>query len=54
MTSTILLCTADEILRLIRSGECNPETNVLPLSQAFEVLCEYYGVDPHWAPNDVY
>jgi hypothetical protein len=54
MTNTILLATADEILALIRSGECKSETNVLPLEQAFEVLCDYYGVDPHWAPNDVY
>lgn len=54
MTNTILVCTPDEILKMIQSGECKPETNVLPLNKAFEVLCEHYGVDPHWAPNDVY
>jgi hypothetical protein len=26
----------------------------ITLEGLFQVLCEYYGVSPHWSPTDVY
>lgn len=54
MSDPIILCTKDEMLAMHQRGEIASEGHVLDLQTLFEVLCEYYGVNPHWEPNDVY
>jgi len=52
---TILICTKDELLAIVDSGEVTEETLPIPLSCLFDILLEHYGYDPYWpAPNDVY
>lgn len=51
----IIVCTQDELDKMIDSGEIkDEETSILKLSVLFDVLCEHYGVNPHWQPNDIY
>jgi len=54
MSDIIILCTKDELVAMAERGEIADRGNVLDLHALFEVLCEHYGVNPHWEPNDVY
>lgn len=54
MSDIIILCTKDELVAMAERGEIASEGNVLDLQALFDVLCEHYGVNPHWEPNDVY
>lgn len=51
---TIIVCTPDEMLKMLDSGEITDDVPCLTLTQVFEVMCDYYGVNPHWQPNDIY
>lgn len=42
------------MLRLVELAEADADAIRIDLQQLFDVLCEYYGVDPYWSPNDVY
>lgn len=46
--------TKEELQELFSKGLVDEDCPTLTLDQVFEILCEHYGVDPHWAPNDVY
>ena len=35
-------------------GEIEGDGYVITTQGLFDVLCEHYGVNPHWEPNDVY
>lgn len=50
----IVVCTKEELLAMHKAGEIEGDGYVIPMHALFEVLCEYYGVDSHWQPNDVY
>jgi|LakMenEpi13Sep09_1017268.scaffolds.fasta_scaffold14451_2 hypothetical protein len=54
MSDTIIICTTEEMLAMHERGEISDQGGVITLSILFEFLCDYYGVDPHWQPNDVY
>ncbi len=51
---TIIICTPDELLRMHSRGEVGETGFCITLEALFEVLCECYGVNPHWNPTDVY
>lgn len=53
-TETIVICTKDEMVAMHERGEVNGDGFVIDMKVLFEVLCDYYGTDPHWQPNDVY
>jgi hypothetical protein len=52
--NTIILCTEQELSAMYARGEIGPNGYVLGMSDLFEVMCDYYHVDPGWSPNDVY
>lgn len=54
MVNPIIICTKDELLAMHQRGEISDEGQVIDLQDLFEILCEYYGVNPNWEPNDVY
>lgn len=54
MSDTVIVCTPDELIDMHKRGEISSDGAVITLPILFELLCEYYGVDPHWQPNDVY
>lgn len=54
MDDTIIICTPDEMIAMHERGEISSSGRVITLSVLFETLCDYYGVDSHWQPNDVY
>jgi hypothetical protein len=54
MSNNYIICTEDEMLRLVELAEADADAIRIDLQQLFDVLCEYYGVDPYWSPNDVY
>ena len=54
MNDPIIICTQDEMIALHERGEINSEDGVISLQVLFELLCDYYGTDSHWQPNDVY
>ena len=54
MANTIILCTKEELLAMADRGEIDGEDPIITTEIVFDVLCEYYGVNPHWEPNDVY
>jgi hypothetical protein len=54
MSNNYIICTEDEVLRLVELAEADADAIRIDLQQLFDVLCEYYGVDPYWSPNDVY
>jgi hypothetical protein len=54
MDDTIIICTPDEMRTMHERGEISSSGQVITLPILFEVLCEHYGVNPHWSPNDVY
>ena len=54
MNDTIILCTKEEMIAMHERGEIPDEGHVVTVEVLFEVLCEHYGVNPHWEPNDVY
>ena len=51
---TIIICTKDELIAMHERGEIEGDGYVITTQGLFDVLCEYYGVNPHWEPNDVY
>lgn len=51
---TIIVCTKDELIAMHEAVEVNGDEVVIGMDALFEVLCEHYGVDSHWQPNDVY
>jgi hypothetical protein len=53
-TETLIICTKEELLAMHKRGEIEGEGFVITTEALFEVLAEYYGVNPHWQPNDVY
>lgn len=53
-TETLIICTKEELLAMQQRGEIEGEDFVITTEKLFEVLAEYYGVNPHWQPNDVY
>ena len=52
--SVVIIATPDEIYSLLKDGKVTEDTPCLTLSQVFDVLLEYYGYEPGFAPNDVY
>jgi hypothetical protein len=54
MSDTIIICTPDEMIAMHERGEISSSGQVITLPILFEFLCDYYGVNPHWSPNDVY
>lgn len=50
----VILCTEDELLKIIESQEVSEDSAVLNLSTLFDVLLEHYGYDSYWPTNDVY
>jgi hypothetical protein len=54
MSDIIILCTKDELVAMCEQGEIDGDARVITTEIVFDVLCEHYGVDPHWSPNDVY
>lgn len=54
MDDKIIICTKEELLAMHERGEVGSEGSVIDLQVLFDVLCEHYGVNPHWEPNDVY
>ena len=50
----IIICTPDELTAMHRRGEVGDTGFCISLEALFEVLCEHYGVNPYWCPNDVY
>ena len=54
MDETIIICTKDELIAMHERGEIKGDGYVITTEGLFDVLCEYYGVNPHWEPNDVY
>jgi hypothetical protein len=52
--STVIICTIEELERMAKNKEIDENGYILHLRDLFEVLCDYYGVDPYWTPNDVY
>jgi hypothetical protein len=54
MSDTIIICTPDEMITMHERGEISSLGQVITLPILFEFLCDYYGVDSHWQPNDVY
>lgn len=53
-TETLIICTKEELQAMHQRGEIGDEGFVITTEKLFEVLAEYYGVNPHWQPNDVY
>ena len=53
-TETIIICTKDELVAMHQRGEVEGDGYVITTEALFEVLCDYYGTDSHWQPNDVY
>jgi hypothetical protein len=53
-TETLIICTKEELVAMHKRGEIEGEGFVITTEALFEVLAEYYGVNPHWSPNDVY
>lgn len=51
---TIVICTKDELLAMHERGEVGETGLCIDMKSLFEVLCDYYGTNPHWSPNDVY
>lgn len=51
---TIIICTPEELVAMHARGEVGETGLCIKLDALFEVLCEHYGTDPHWSPNDVY
>jgi len=54
MANTIILCTEEMLLAVFDRGEIDGEDRIITTEIIFDVLCEHYGVNPHWEPNDVY
>jgi len=54
MSDSVIICTSDEMIAMHERGEISNSGRVITLPIVFEVLCDYYGVDPHWQTNDVY
>lgn len=54
MADPLIICTADDMWQMLERGEITGEENSITLPELFEFLCDYYGTDPHWQPNDVY
>ena len=54
MDDSIIICTESELIAMHSRGEIGPNGYVLEMKDLFEVICEHYGVNPHWQPNDVY
>jgi hypothetical protein len=54
MDETIIICTKDELIAMHKRGEIEGDGYVITTEDLFDVLCDYYGVNPHWEPNDVY
>jgi len=54
MDETIVICTKEELIVMHERGEIEGGGYVITTENLFDVLCEYYGVNPHWEPNDVY
>jgi hypothetical protein len=54
MSDTIIICTPEEMIAMHERGEISSSGQVITLPILFEVLCDYYGVDSRWQPNDVY
>lgn len=52
--SLVILCTKDELVKIIEAKEISQEGSVLSLTHLFDVLLEHYGYDTHWPTNDVY
>ena len=53
-SDTIVICTKDELIAMHERGEISGDGYAITMQGLFEVLCEHYGVDSHWQPNDVY
>jgi hypothetical protein len=54
MSDTIIVCTPDELIAMHERDEISSSGQVITLPILFEFLCDYYGVNPHWSPNDAY
>ena len=54
MSNIIILCTKDELVAMAERGELDGGERVITTQIIFDVLCDHYGVNPHWEPNDVY
>lgn len=54
MSDTIIICTKDELLAMHERGEIDGDGYVITMEGLFEVLCDYYNVDPKWQSSDVY
>ena len=54
MDDTIIICTKDELIAMHERGEIGDDGYAITMQGLFEVLCEYYQVDPSWQSNDVY
>lgn len=53
--SFVIICTPDEIGKLLKEGKITEETQEFPLSALFDILLEHYGYDCSWPkPSDVY
>lgn len=53
--SFVIICTPDEIEKLLREGKITEETQELSLSVLLDILLEHYGYDCSWPkPSDVY
>jgi hypothetical protein len=52
--ATIILCTVEELQAMHQRGEISDQGPCLVLQDLFEVLCDHYGVQPHWSPSDIY
>lgn len=54
MEDTIIIATPDELLSMYDRGELKETGHCITLNELFEFLCDHYGVQSHWSPNDVY
>lgn len=50
----VIICTPDEIEKLLKEGKVTEDTQEVSLSVLFDILLEHYGYDSCWPkPSDV-